>query len=110
LDYLRIVNWRKHQKIYHPTPSRLPARPVVARRDSGESREQLGSEGEKPSDDKALMPSREISRATREPRGSLGKNPQKPDTAGLSPGFPSESRGEGFFRRMADAAQRALGR
>ena len=27
VDYLRIVNWRKHQKIDRPTPSRLPAAP-----------------------------------------------------------------------------------
>ncbi len=25
--YLRIVNWRRHQRISHPSPSRLPARP-----------------------------------------------------------------------------------
>jgi hypothetical protein len=110
LEYLRIVNWRKHQKIYHPTPSRLPARPVVSRQDSGAIRESLGSESEKPRDDKALTLSREISRASREPRESLGKNPQKPDAAGLSLRFPSDSRGEGFFRRVAGAAQRALGR
>jgi hypothetical protein len=27
VDYLRVVNWRKHQKIDRPTPSRLPAAP-----------------------------------------------------------------------------------
>jgi hypothetical protein len=27
IDYLRVVNWRKHQKIDRPTPSRLPAAP-----------------------------------------------------------------------------------
>jgi hypothetical protein len=80
MDCLRIVNWRKHQKIYHPTPSRLPARAVVSRQDSGAIRE------------------------------SLGKNLQKPDAPGLSLRFPSDSRGEGFFRRVAGAAQRALGR
>ena len=110
MDYLRIVNWRKHQKIYHPTPSRLPARSVVSRQDSGAIRESLGSESEKPSEDKALTSSRETSRPTREPRESLGKNPQKPDAAGLSQDFPSDSRGEGFFRRVTTAAQRALGR
>jgi len=110
MDYLRIVNWRKHQKIYHPTPSRLPARPVVSRQDSGAIRESLGSESEKPNDDKALTSSREISRATREPREELGKNLQNPDALGLSRDFPSDSRGEGFFRRVAGAAQRALGR
>jgi hypothetical protein len=24
VDYLRIVHWRRHQRIYHPTPSHLP--------------------------------------------------------------------------------------
>src|SRR4051812_22172926 len=67
MDYLRIVNWRKHQKIYHPTPSRLPARPVVSRQESDGIRESLGSESEKPNEDKALTCSREISRAAREP-------------------------------------------
>jgi hypothetical protein len=80
MDYLRIINWRKHQKIYHPTPSRLPARPVGVREDSGAIRE------------------------------SLGKNPQKPNAPGLSLRFPSDSRGESFFRRVTTAAQRALGR
>jgi hypothetical protein len=27
IDYLRVVSWRKHQKIDRPTPSRLPAAP-----------------------------------------------------------------------------------
>ena len=27
VDYLRVVNWRKHQKIDRPTPSRLPRAP-----------------------------------------------------------------------------------
>jgi hypothetical protein len=44
IDYLRIVNWRRHQKIYHPTASRLPARP----------REALGSDCEKPNDTAGL--------------------------------------------------------
>src|SRR5471030_577160 len=97
MDYLRIINWRKHQKIYHPTPSRLPACPVVTRQESGAIRESLGSESEKPSEDKVLTSSREISRATREPRESLGKNPQKPNAPGLSLRFPSDSRGERVF-------------
>jgi hypothetical protein len=109
-DYLRIVNWRKHQKIYHPTPSHLPARPVVSRQDSGAIRESLGSESEKPNEDKALTSSRETFRAPREPREALGKNPQKPEAVALSPDFPSDSRGENFFRRVTTAAQRALGR
>src|SRR5471032_2165336 len=36
LEYLRIVNWQRHQKIYHPTPSRLPARPVGFSKESKE--------------------------------------------------------------------------
>src|SRR5438874_1742785 len=39
LDYLRIVNWRRHQKIYHPTPSRLPARPAGFQKESGKVQE-----------------------------------------------------------------------
>ena len=27
LDYLRIVRWKRHQRIYHPTPSYLPPPP-----------------------------------------------------------------------------------
>src|SRR5476649_2277814 len=51
LEYLRIVNWRRHQKIYHHTPSRLPARPVGFRKESGEVQDTLGSERKKPSAD-----------------------------------------------------------
>jgi hypothetical protein len=40
-DYMRIVNWRRYQKIYHPTPSRLPPKPV-----SRASRESLKREAE----------------------------------------------------------------
>ena len=110
MDYLRIVNWRKHQKIYHPTPSRLPARPVISRQESGATPESFGSESEKPSEDRALTSSRNTSRPTHEPQESLGKNPQKPDAAALSPDFPSDSGGESFFRRVSAVAQRALGR
>ena len=109
-DYLRIVNWRRHQKIYHPTPSRLPPRPVGVRLDSGELPEALGSEGEKPSDDKALTPGCEDSRAIHEARESLGENPQNPCEPGPPPAFTSDSRGEEFFRRAAALAQRALAR
>ena len=42
VDYLRVVNWRKHQKIDRPTPSRLPAAP----------REPLAS----PREERASMP------------------------------------------------------
>jgi hypothetical protein len=110
LEYLRIVNWRRHQKIYHPTPSRLPARPVGARQDSGEPREALGSECETPSDDKTLTPAAQ----TPEPLATLanrsGKNAQVFERPDSSASFRSDSRGEGFFRRAAAAAQRALGR
>src|SRR5262245_1981355 len=40
--YLRIVNWREHQAIYHPTPSKLPGEPAAA----GGSREALDSGSE----------------------------------------------------------------
>jgi hypothetical protein len=64
-NYMRVVNWRRHQKIYHPTPSRLPARPSGPTRGvepaaeeeaaregvtspSGAPHESLGREREKP--------------------------------------------------------------
>jgi hypothetical protein len=37
--YLRIVNWRKHQKIDHPTASKLPPSPTERERDSRIARE-----------------------------------------------------------------------
>jgi hypothetical protein len=109
-DYLRIVNWRRHQKIYHSTPGRLPARPIGTRQDSEEPREAFESESEKPSSDKALTPAAEnpetfASLASRSER--VGQNPC---AAGLSPAFTSDSRGEGFFRQVAAAAQRVLAR
>ncbi len=110
IDYLRIVNWRKHQKIYHPTPSRLPAKPVVHRADSGATPESLGSESELPSGANGLTASRKISRAIHESPESLGKNPQNPAGPSLSPGFPSDSGGRSFLRRAAAVAHRALAR
>ena len=54
VDYLRIVNWRKHQKIDRPTPSRLPAAP----------REPLAS----PREESASMPMAAVTEAIpREP-------------------------------------------
>lgn len=34
--YVRVVNWRKHQRISHPTPSKLPADPGRSRQDTPE--------------------------------------------------------------------------
>jgi hypothetical protein len=110
LNYLRVVNWRRHQKIYHPTPSRLPARPAGVRSESGELQETLGSESEKPSSDKALIPPAQIPEQFRTPPETLGKNPENPCAPGLSPTFASDSGGEGFFRRAASLAQRAFAR
>jgi hypothetical protein len=110
LAYLRIVNWQRHQKIYHPTPSRLPARPAGFKKESGEGRETLGRENEKPSGDKALTPPAQIPERFETAPETLGKNPGNPCAPGTSPAFTSDSRGEGFFRRAAAAAQRALGR
>ena len=101
LEYLRIVNWHRHQKIYHPTPSRLPARPAGLAKESEESRETLGSESQKPSSDKALTSPAQIPERFATPRKTLGKNPGNPCTPDLSPAFTSDSRGEGFFRRAA---------
>jgi hypothetical protein len=110
LEYLRIVNWRRHQKIYHPTPSHLPARQAGVRSESGELQETLGSESEKPSCDKALTPFAQIPERFKKPLEALGKNRGNPGAPGLSPTFTSDSGGEGLFRRMAAAAQRALAR
>jgi hypothetical protein len=44
--YVSLVNWGKHQKISHPTPSKLPKPPKVSRRtpeDSGKPPEKNGT-------------------------------------------------------------------
>jgi hypothetical protein len=58
--YLRIVNWDRHQRIYHPTRSRLPARPPGFAKESGAIREALGNEIKKPISDNALTPAAQI--------------------------------------------------
>jgi hypothetical protein len=108
--YLRIVNWARHQKIYPPTPSRLPARPEGFAKGSGAIRESLGSDVKKPSGDKALTPAAQIPERFASLANRSGKNPQVPVPPDSSPNFTSDSRGEGIFRRAAAAAQRALGR
>jgi hypothetical protein len=111
LEYLRIVNWRRHQKIYHPTPSRLPARPVGFSKESGAIQETLGSESEKPSGGKTLTQPAQIPERFEKLRETLGKNPGNAAAPRLSPTFTSDSRnGEGFFRRAAAVAQRAFAR
>jgi hypothetical protein len=97
LEYLRVVNWRRHQKIYHPTPSRLPARPVGFSKESGEIQETLGSESEKPSDAKALIPPAQIPERFEKVRETLGKNPGNTAAPRLSPSFTSDSRNSGGF-------------
>ena len=109
-EYLRIVNWRRHQKIYNPTPSRLPPRPVGARQVSGELHEPLGSESEKPSEAKALTSPAPIPERLGTLTNRSETSGQNAPAADLSPGFTSDSRGQGFLRRAAAAAQRALGR
>ena len=104
--YLRIVNWRRHQKIYHPTPSRLPARPGGARQDSGatrEARESLGSEVEKPSGDKALTPATQIPERFASLANRSEKNAQVPAPPDSSADFGSDSRGEIFPTRLGRA-------
>ncbi len=110
LEYLRIVNWHRHQKVYHPTPSRLPARPVGFSNASGELQETLGSESEKPRSDKALTPPAQIPEPFETPLETLGKNPGNPCASRILPLFTRDSGGEGFFRRAAVAAQRVLAR
>jgi len=101
-DYLRIVNWRRHQKIYHPTPSRLPARPigerlVGVRQDSGEPREVLGSECEKPNGDKALTSPAQIPERLATLANRSEQSTQVVELLDSSAIFGSDSRGEGFF-------------
>jgi uncharacterized protein (DUF1800 family) len=79
-------------------------------KESGALRETLGSEREKPSADKALTPTAQIPERFKTPLETLGKNPGSPSAPGTSPVFTSVSRSEGLFRRVATAAQRALGR
>jgi len=110
-DYLRIVNWRRHQRISHPTPSRLPAKSVGARSiDSGASGESLRSDAEKPNGGKALTIPAPTPERFVTPQESLGKIPATPCVTPLSPDFTSDSCGGGFFQRIASAAQRALAR
>jgi hypothetical protein len=99
--YLRIVNWDRHQKIYHPTPSRLPPRPAGFRKESGAIREALGSEIKKPSRDKTLTPGARIPERFASLASRSGKNVQVPVLPDSSADFTSDSRGEGFFRRAA---------
>lgn len=44
IRYLWVVNFRKHQRISHPTPSRLPPPPEVLAKVSGEPVEPLGKD------------------------------------------------------------------
>jgi hypothetical protein len=111
LEYLRIVNWRRHQKIYHPTPSRLPARPEGFSKESGVIQEAFGRKSESSSSDKALSPAAQIPERFEKPRGTVVKNPAKPCAPGLSPAFTNDSRKDrGFVWRAAALAQRVLGR
>jgi hypothetical protein len=111
LEYLRIVNWRRHQKISHPTPSRLPARPEGFSKESGEIQERFGSECESLNCDKALSPAAQIPERFEKPRETLGKNPQNACAPRLSPSFRSNSRKDGgFIWRAAAVARRVLAR
>jgi len=56
VDYLRIVRWKRHQRIYHPTPSYLPP-PPSEELDDSEIREisgKLNGRGRKVLRDQAL--------------------------------------------------------
>ena len=111
LEYLRIVNWRRHQKISHPTPSRLPARPEGFAKESGALRESLRSECESGSSDKALSPAAPFPERVEKPREMLRKNPPNAGAPRLSLSFRSNSRKDGgFIWRAAALARRALAR
>ena len=99
LPYIRIVNWQRHQKIYHPTPSRLPARPAGFRKGSETIREWLGSDSKKPSGDRTLaIPERLVSLENRSEKTAQAV--VAPDSSAK---FGSDSRGEAFFRRIPAA-------
>ncbi len=110
LEYVRIVNWHRHQKISHPTPGRLPARPAALRKESGELRKTFARESEKLNGDGVSSPLAQFPERFATPREALGKNPSEPCATGSSPGFTSDSGGEGFFGRAAVLARRALAR
>lgn len=71
VSYLRVVNWRKHQKIDRPTPSRLPAAPSerkkaressrAARADSEESL--MASESSADGREESDFSAREVTKA-----------------------------------------------
>lgn len=109
LDYLRIVNWHRHQKIYHPTPSRLPARPPGAgARESAAHRERFGRERGECPPLRDFVPSARIPECFAAPRETLGKNPPTPCAAGPSPAFTSVSgeKEKGVLRRATGLARR----
>ena len=64
---------------------------------SGELREALGRESEKPSGDKALTPAVQIPERFARLANRSGENPRNPCAPGLSPGFTSDSRDQNFF-------------
>jgi hypothetical protein len=112
LNYLRIVNWRRHQKIYHPTPSRLPARPPgpaaenappaqpisrATHEPSGAIHEALGSDGEKASLHQGLGSVREIPERFVSAREPLGNDAAKPLRGGLLGRFHERFMRRSFF-------------
>ena len=104
-SYLRIVNWRRYQKVYHPTPSQLPGRPV-----SRAAHESLGNKDEEANDTNGLV---EVSGISERVVRVVTRSERQAENAGRPaspPVFPSDSRGGGFFSKIAGATQRALAR
>lgn len=89
-NYLRIVNWHRHQRVAHPTPSRLPA-PTRGSRAIPENlrapAESLGSEDKKPSGGKALSPDAPIPERFGTAQESLGGKAPGPWPGRLFAGF-----------------------
>ena len=93
LNYMRIVNWKRHQRISHPTPSRIPARPVsrASHEAAGAGHEALASEAQKSRAGNGLSTVPANSGAIHEPREWLVKTADKSRLAGLLGWFRSDS-------------------
>ena len=96
-NYMRVVNWRKYQRISHPTPSRLPARPV-ARERAEATHEPLASAAPQPKAGQRIGCDLGNSGAIHEPRESLAKEAERPLPGGLLGRFHERFTRPHFFR------------
>lgn len=75
VQYLQVVNWSKHQKISHPTPSRLPACPLG---DSGKSPEEIRNntgDAQEPPDNETESLRSDLGTGNREQGEGKGEKP-----------------------------------